>query len=147
MSVAVVGHEMHNELLEQLESIGQWWPDHSQASVSAMNAREVMTRLTELRTVLKEHFQAEETQGLLPNGPAADPRFARDVERLLAQHGGLVDRLNAVIGSIPLVSDHTQSWSIAKEHFDNFRKQLEAHERAEIGLLQSACGDNLGVGD
>lgn len=147
MSAVNVGHERYNELLDQLESIGQWWPDGREASVSAMNAREVMIRLTELRTVLKGHFRTEESQGLLPNGASSDPRFSREAEQLSAQHAGLLDRLNSVMNSVPLTSDSAQLWSIAKEHFGDFRKQLEAHERAEIGLLQSACGDNSGIGD
>ena len=147
MTASLVGHEMHNDLLNQLESINQWWPDLRQASVSAMNAREVMTRLAELRTVLKEHFQFEEAQGLLPGGASADPRFARQAEELMEQHEELLERLNAVVGSVPLVSESPQGWAIAKGHFDEFRKQLEAHERAEIDLLQVASAENLGVGD
>lgn len=147
MTASAIEREMHNELFDQLESIGQWWPDGVQASISAMNAREVMIRLAELRIQLKEHFQMEEAQGLLPDDSPADPRFARESDRLLAQHNGLMDRLNAVLGAIPLISDDAKAWSVAKEHFDEFRKQLENHERAEMDLLQSACGENLGIGD
>lgn len=147
MTAAVAGREMHNELLDQLESINQWWPDGSQASISALNAREVLIRLTELRVLLKEHIRLEETQGLVPNGASADPRFARQAEQLLAQHGGLWNHLNAVISSVPLISESAQAWSNAKGHFDDFRKQLEAHERSENDLFQAAIGDNLGVSD
>ncbi len=147
MTTSVVGHKMHNELLDQLESIGQWWPGCDKSFISPINAREVMTRLTELRTSLRVHFDMEEVQGLLPNGTSADPRFLRHAEQLLDQHDGLMDRLNAVITSLLMMNDGTQTWSVAKEHFDEFRKQLQAHERAEIDLLQAACGDNLGVVD
>lgn len=147
MTAIVDGQELRNDLLDRLQLIEQWWPNSSQVKASAMNAREVLVHLAELRSALKEQFQVEETQGLLPEGCELTPRFASESERLLQQHDGLLDRLNAVIASIPLISENAQAWATAKAHFDDFRKQLELHERAEIDLLQAACGDNFGSVD
>ena len=147
MTTTPTAHQLHNELLDHLEAVGQWWPDTSQPMVSAMNAREVLVRLTELRDALKDHFAVEEDRGLLPNSPTGDPRLDDHAAALLKQHAGLLERLNAVIASVPVTSGQLSAWASAKKHFDDFRKELQAHEGAEIKLVQTASIDSPGIGD
>ena len=147
MTTTSTGHQIHNEVIDQLEAIGQWWPDASQPLVSALNAREVLVHLTELRDVLKDHFAAEEEHGLLPDDFTNNPRLEDKANQLLKQHEGLMERLNAVIGAVPATSENPSFWSVAKGHFEDFRKELERHERAEIDLVQSASSEQSGVGD
>lgn len=147
MTTKSTGHEIHNEVLDQLEAVGQWWPDASQPLVSALNAREVLVHLTELRDALKDHFAAEEEHGLLPDDFTNNPRLEDKADRLLNQHEGLLERLNAVIGAVPATSENPSYWSVAKGHFEDFRNELARHERAEIDLVQDANGEDLGVGD
>ncbi len=147
MTTSLIGHQLHNDLLDHLEAVGQWWPDASQPTVSAMNAREVLVRLTELRDTLKFHFAFEEDHGLLPEDLASDVRLEDKANGLLTQHEGLLERLNAVIASVPVTSESLSAWSVAKGHFEDFRKELEQHERAEIDLVQGAGRQNLGAGD
>ena len=147
MTTTSTGHQVQNEVLDQLETIGQWWPDASQPLVSALNAREVLVHLTELRDVLKDHFAAEEEHGLVPDDFTNNPRLEDKESQLLKQHEGLMERLSAVIGAVPATSGNPSFWSVAKGHFENFRKELERHERAEIDLVQGAYGENPGVGD
>lgn len=146
MTGDLVGYDAHNDLLDHLEALDQWWPDPAKSRVSTINAREVIVQLTELRGLLREHFVAEEDRGLLPNEQGTDPRLLRDAEQLLQQHGVLLDRLNALIASVPLISEGPSAWTTTKAEFDEFRKQIEAHEHAEIELLQS-CDDEVGVVD
>ena len=147
MTTTSTGHQIHNEVLDQLETVGQWWPDTSQPLVSALNAREVLVHLTELRDALKDHFGAEEERGLLLDDFMNNPQLEDKANQLLTQHEGHLERLNAVIGSVPATSENPSYWSIAKGHFEDFRKELERHERAEIDLVQSESGDSPGVGD
>lgn len=147
MTSPSTGHQVHQALLEQLEAVSQWWPDPSQVAVSAMNAREVLVHLTELRDTLKNHFAAEEDRGLLPESTTIDPQWTKKADHLLSQHGPLLERLNSVIATVPITNENPSAWSIAKGHFDEFRKELGRHETAEIELIQSACGESLGVGD
>lgn len=147
MTTTATRHQVHKQLLDQLEAIGQWWPDASQPTVSAMNAREVLVRLAELRDTLKDHFANEEEHGLLPDSSTNAPRLEAKADQLLKQHEELLERLSAVITTVPVTSENPSAWSAAKGHFEDFRKQLERHERAEIDLVQTASGVNLGVGD
>lgn len=147
MTTTLIGHQLHNDLIDHLEAVGQWWPDTSQATVSALNAREVLVRLTELQDVLKDHFTVEEDQGLLPDGATNDPRFEDKERALLKQHVGLSERLNAVIASVPVTSGTPSAWASVKKQFDDFRKELQAHERAEIELIQDEFRDGPGTGD
>lgn len=147
MSTTPAQQEFHNGLLDQLESVSQWWPDASQATVSALNVREVLAHLTELRDELKTHFALEEDHGLIPGDSASDPQLESKADDLLKQHAGLLERLNSLTTSIPVTSEKPSAWSAAKGHFDDFRKALDRHERAEIELLQAVGGENLGVGD
>lgn len=147
MTTTLTGHQVHNELLNQLEAVGQWWPDANQATVSALNAREVLVRLTELRDTLKDHFALEEDQGLIPSDSMTDPRLEDKANYLLKQHEELLERLNAVIASVPVTSENPAVWSVAKAHFEDFRKEIERHERAEIDLIQEVYGESTGVGD
>lgn len=147
MTTTLTGHQIHKELLDQLGAIDQWWPDASQPTVSAMNAREVLVRLTELRDTLKDHFANEEEHGLLPDNDANAPRLETKADQLQKQHEELLQRLSTVIMTVPVTNENPSAWSAAKGHFEDFRKQLERHEREEIDLVQTASGVNLGVGD
>jgi hypothetical protein len=147
MTTTLTGHQLHNTLLDQLEAVGQWWPDAAQATVSAMNAREVLVKLTELRDSLKDHFAVEEEQGLIPDGLTTDPRFEDKESALLHQHARLHEQLNAVIASVPTTSGNPAAWAIAHKHFDAFRQELQTHENSEIELIQAASGDSPGTVD
>lgn len=147
MTTTLIEHQLHNDLLNHLEAVGQWWPDASHSTVSALNAREVLVRLTELRDSLKDHFAVEEDLGLLPDRSTTDSRFEEKESALLKQHVGLRERLDALIASVPVTSEHFAAWVSAKKHFEEFRKELQAHERAEIDLIQSAFRDGPGSGD
>jgi hypothetical protein len=147
MTTTSTGHQLHTELLDQLEAVRQWWPDASQATVSALNAREVLVHLTELRDSLKDHFAIEEEHGLLPDDSTSDPRLNEQANHLLEQHKELFERLNAMIASVPATSENPSLWSVSKGHFEDFRKELERHERAEIEVVQAASGDSFGVVD
>ena len=147
MTTTLSGHQLHHRLLEQLESVAQCWPDASEATVSAINAREVLVGLTELRDSLTDHFAIEEEHGLLPEGAASDPRSEARANAPLKQHAALREQLNAVIASVPVTSEKPSAWVAAKKHFEAFRKELQAHEYAEIALIQTACGDSMGTGD
>lgn len=147
MTTTLVGHQLHHDLLDHLQAVGQWWPDTSQPMVSAINAREVLVRLTELRDLLEDHFAVEEERGLLPDGSTNDPRFEDKQSDLLKQHAGLRERLNAVIASVPVTSAHPSAWAIAQKQFEAFRKELQTHENAEIELVQATFCDSPGTGD
>lgn len=147
MTTTATRPQVHNQLLAQLEAIGQWWPDASQPTVSAMNAREVLVRLTELRDSLKDHFANEEEHGLLVNNATDDPHLEAQADQFLKQHEELLERLSAVITTVPVTSENPSAWSAAQAHFNDFRKDLERHEREESDLVQTASGVNLGIGD
>lgn len=147
MTTTLIGHELHHDLLDHLKAVDQRWPDTGQATISTLNTREVLVRLTELRDSLNDHFAVEEDHGLLPDGSTSDPQFEDKESALLKQHAGLRERLNAVIASVPVNSERVSGWASAKKHFDEFRKELQTHECAEIELIQTEFRDGPGTGD
>lgn len=135
----------HIHLTRTIGELEHWITETSDFGVP--NFGELGTRLKTLRTVLVEHFRHEEEDGYLHEPLAIAPRFSRDAEELLVQHGEFLDRLNGLIRRLRDYEVPFETWQQAAAVFQAFLADLHQHETREIEIFQAAFEDDIGAGD
>ncbi|MBM4000357.1 MAG: hemerythrin domain-containing protein [Planctomycetes bacterium] len=113
-------------------------------------ANEFAERLRELCDRLAFHFSLEEAYGYFEEPVRAAPRLVRRCERLRDEHAVLyVDlaQLADLAESRLVESDGADRMVTVQSAFIAFDERFRDHEAAEIELIQSALGDDLGEGD
>lgn len=95
--------------------------------------------LDELRDMLVVHLEREERSGVLEAAAEEEPRFAPQIDALVAEHDDLrrsVGELCDGCGESP--------WDELHARFVEFRVVLEEHEQAENEMLVSVYYDDIG---
>lgn len=139
------GANHHTALRESLSEIKDWVSGTSDFGIPHFG--ELGTRLLSLKRVLSRHFCEEEAGGFLKEPLEIAPRFQREAEVLLKQHGDLTQRIDHLSSQLQCSENPFASWQEAVEIFDALIADIEEHERHETAIFQSAFEDDLGAGD
>ncbi len=143
--------DVHHRLWETLAGLCELCDDRMEegAAPSHHCLRQFCSLLCELRDQLALHFSLEEAYGYFDDPVDVAPHMCQRAEALRAQHQvlylsacDLVDRVERAYDS-----RRTTEMSFLAECYQDFHKQLVAHEEAESELIQEAYADDLGVGD
>jgi hypothetical protein len=121
----------HRDLWDQVGRIGQLLRERT-ASID-----EVSDLLAQLGDRLIKHFMGEESDGYFDDMLLDAPRLVGRANDLLAQHPRLSTRVKDLVGIEPAGITPTW-WDETERRFDEFVKELLAHERGEDRLLQEA---------
>lgn len=124
---------------DRLETALDGMAGHPSGGHAAVGEQEVHAQLYEYRQLFCDHLANEEQEGLLELAITEAPHLARRVERLLADHERLRNRMETLLASAAV-----SSWVHIHVAFIAFRDELRQHERAEDDLMQHAYLDDLG---
>ena len=102
--------------------------------------------LTQLRTTLHQHFSAEEEGPFAQEFPITFPQLAGKLEDILAEHRGLMERVDHLLREVSEASEHATNEEVAQIRKDvhDFIEAIRAHESAENALLQQAYLEDIG---
>lgn len=137
--------EDHRELMRQVGDLREWWSELDDLGTPRYD--EMGGRLSSLREILADHFQQEEKGGYLAAALAVAPRFNEEASELCAQHAKFLEALDQFIEQLMTTPPAFQSWQEARDHFEQFLKELRRHEARENAIVQSAFGEDMGTGD
>jgi hypothetical protein len=106
----------------------------------AVNGRRrlVTERLTDLRGKLAAHFAQEEEGGYLEEAAVRVPRLSGQVQGIEAEHAQLLEGLDAVIAGAAVLPLRD-----VLARFGDFKRRLQAHERAENRVMAQGFGCNF----
>ena len=137
--------DKHRELMGLIAETRAWCRDIG--SDDATRFEKFANRLQNLRGQLVAHFIDEEEDGYL--GPALHvaPRFTSQAEQLQQQHQKFLDHLDTLVVRLNAEDQPVNCWDEAQSEFDSLIRDLRKHEAAENSIMQSAFGDDIGVGD
>jgi hypothetical protein len=111
--------------------------------LSERRARRVwIGEIDRLADELTRHFATEETGGYMSEVIAMRPESSRAAERLVAQHDQLLGRLAAIRGHLA-----ADDLAYGRAELARFLTALEAHERAEVELVQEAFNRDVAAAD
>lgn len=109
---------------------------------------ELVPLLADLRDQLAMHFALEEAYGYFDDALVTAPQLNVTAQCLRGQHAELfahIVKLADQAAETP-VDAETRIAKLLKQ-FGQFRDAFQEHEEAELNLILTAMGDDLGVGD
>jgi hypothetical protein len=111
-------------------------------------SRELAGSLDLLRSTVYRHFRRDEDERLNAAFLGDFPHFELQLQDLLAEHGVLVDHLDALRArAVDLPASDRKACSRLGRDVGIFLVELERHEAAERALLVTANCTDLGSGD
>ena len=132
-------HEALGHFVERVERLLSRLAEGSPGEGEGVTARRLVR---ELQVRLFEHLATEERNRILERAAAAAPRFHERVDRLLAEHRDLRDRMNLLAADIEAVDG--EAWQPLHVRFVELRRTLRKHETAENDLLHRAYREDIG---
>jgi len=112
--------------------------------------KEIVEILANLRDQLAIHFTLEESFGYVDDAIEVAPRLSDRAAELKSEHQTLYLHICDVVENAERLLYHEPAAPnisrVAKE-YEAFRRQFDAHERAENDLIFAAFDDDLGDGD
>jgi iron-sulfur cluster repair protein YtfE (RIC family) len=108
---------------------------------------EVRARTEELVETVSEHFELEERGGYFADAVRRAPNQQATAVELQAQHGALLQSLEALRELAQLAVKSDAGWTRFEEKLVQFSDDLLHHEAGERALLQRAYGQDIGAGD
>ncbi|MDJ0866780.1 MAG: hemerythrin domain-containing protein [Myxococcota bacterium] len=133
----------HRELGAVVERLEEWLG--RLAAGSRSGEPEVRSLLADFCQRLRAHLGAEEQSGVLERAAAAAPHFAGRIDRLRLEHDELRRGLE-MLAAGPEPAIPRPDWPRFHARFQVFRGVLDAHEHAEIDILQRSYLEDLGGG-
>ena len=110
-------------------------------------SRNLVSLLNSLTAHLENHFEMEEEGGYFSELVQRAPRLSERLNSLLKQHGELLRESREMVElAREALAEEKESPELS-ERFDQFRKKLLGHEKAEINMLQEAYTRDLGSKD
>jgi hemerythrin-like domain-containing protein len=138
-SFAEALHKAHTDLLRDLQEL-----EKAVAVESREDPAELGARLGQVRTHLLNHFHFEEEGGYMAPVLKEEPRFARVIQELLAEHRQMAQALDVLIQEV----NRAQSLqAIPRERVRAWIGQVRHHESRENNLVQEAYYSSGATGD
>lgn len=116
---------------------------HSGGADPDATAADVIRVLRRIRDELARHFTEEEAGGCMDEAVSRCPHLSSDVQRVEAEHPELLARLDALIVEAADVENSVRQRIEFEATFDNWCRQIHAHEAAENNILRQAFGSNV----
>lgn len=135
----VAEHRRLNSLLRQTRAsiVGSGSPDQD------ARGAEVAEALRRLQAELVHHFQEEEGGGCLDEAISRCPRLSADVRRIEAEHQELLAKVASLVAQAADGEFSVQDRILLEAAFDDFCRQIRAHEAAENEVLRQGFGANV----
>ena len=109
---------------------------------------ELVNLFGELRDQLALHFSLEEAYGYFDEAVDTAPQLSTLAECLRAEHPKLFAQVRDLADSAAEVrADRIERIETCVALFNQFRKNFERHEEAELKLILDSMDDDIGVGD
>lgn len=135
----------HRELACQLRLIEGLLAEGQRHGWTETVTRQVHERLTELVEATQRHFCHEEAGGHLEEAVTRLPRLHGEMQRLLAEHRGLLDQLRQVAQLTAVLAASRSAWPRLAERIAAMLERLRRHEEAENRLMEQ--GFNVALED
>jgi iron-sulfur cluster repair protein YtfE (RIC family) len=103
----------------------------------------VVAGLRQLREELVRHFREEEAGGCMEEAACMCPRLGPEVQRIEAEHGELLARLDVLIAQAADLDESVAKRLAFDREFNDLCRQLHAHEAAENNILKQGFGTNF----
>lgn len=129
-SVAGQMARAHAKLLHDLVELA-----HAIRTTSHENLKEFKVRLRIARDDLAEHFRLEEQDGYMDAVKSRSPAQGRAVQRLLAEHQGLLKTLDDIV---KLASQSASLSDRLRNKTLQWIQRVHGHEQRENALVQDA---------
>jgi len=135
----VAEHRRLHALLRQTRGsiVGSSSPDRDTSS------EEVAAVLRRLREELAHHFTEEEEGGCLDEAVSRCPRLSPDVRRIETEHVDLLAKVDRMIVQAASCEASLPGRIELEREFDDFCRQIHAHEVAENDVLRQGFGVNV----
>lgn len=105
-------------------------------------------RLVELHDKLFRHFRFEEQDGILRDQLRVHPRAQSKVEAIEAEHVEMLTQLRGILSDVLVYSEgKPPADSRIRQRIVAVMDQLQAHEEAEMDLIQRVMYREVGAGD
>jgi iron-sulfur cluster repair protein YtfE (RIC family) len=132
-------YEAHTDLLRDLQEL-----EKAVGSGAGEGPTELGTRLERVRMHLTDHFLFEEDGGYMAPVLREEPRFAPQIQELLAEHGQMAQALEALLQEVRTART---ARDIPREHVRTWVGQVRHHETRENSLVQEAYYSSGATGD
>lgn len=126
---------LHQMLLRADRSIA-----HGKETIGGKDGMLTLRTLQKIRHELARHFEAEEEGGCLEEALAFCPQMAPEMAQIMAEHPRLLAELDRLIIEAADDAGKVRNRVLLRRDFDEFCRDLEAHERAENELLRRGFG-------
>lgn len=132
----------HRRLHEMIRQV-RFAVVHSCGADRDATAADIIAVLSRMRGELAHHFRDEEQGGCMDEAVSHCPRLSADVQRIELEHAEMLARLDALVVAAADIEKSVRQRVEFEADFDNFCRQVNAHEAAENAILRDAFGHNV----
>ena len=100
-----------------------------------------------MRAHLMKLYALEESQGCLPAVTQRRPELSREAQHFCGEHRANMAKADEIMLNLRAAESDGGSPEAFRRQIDEFLKQLQRHEVAESGLVQSVFSDDISVND
>lgn len=100
--------------------------------------------LSDLVDLCAEHFRLEEQAGLHVQLRDQSPRLAFRLQKLLAEHSGILDTLEKLVTELPAQAVTSRDVEPLKQSVSVALEAVRQHERAENEVMMDAYWEDIG---
>lgn len=131
----------HKNLRALLRELEQHLQQPAGSGAWLENLRQALFGLVDL---CSEHFKLEEQTGLHVELREQSPRLASRLEKLLSDHGRILEGLRQLVADLPTESMAPSDTEPLKERILGVMETVREHERAENEVMMDAYWEDLG---
>lgn len=128
----------HQHLDREVLKIRDAFQKSLEAPLASPARRHVVEALQSLRAALLKHFRQEESEGCLWEAASFNTSLCGDVKKVLGEHPAMLERLDAIIGSVEKAASRGDWAAPALAEFDKLARIMAEHEAREIAILESS---------
>lgn len=130
----------HRRLDESLLRVEEQWARLITLADSVATLSQIVPILQALRAELAHHFEQEEAGGCLEEAVARSPHLSHEAARIEQEHGGLLKQVDHLLSELEQAAKRNLSLDLSTAAFQQFAKELRAHEAAENRVLEESFG-------
>ena len=133
----------HRELHQRVRQMRDQFTALRGPLVSAVASADLRQALEALREYVIHHFSQEESGGWLEEAVVRMPKLAHELTLLENQHQPLLTQLNQLVDKVPTGESTLSAWKHTAEEFEQFVRDLFAHEAGEEKILQIGLNQEI----